>query len=487
MPVRNDVRAESPTPPRLHGSSAASLRCASVVIVGAMTLVLGTGLARAQSRPPLNEAAKAVDREAVSRLLSQGANVNASEGDGSTALHWASYRDDGDTADRLLKAGAKVNVANDLGATPLWAACINGSDAMVRRLLQAGADPNIALLSGESPLMAASRVGATPIVSQLLAKGAKVNATATRGQTALMWAVSQRHSVIVKLLIEGGADVHAKSAVWSQVMAVSPHGMLEYNKNVPHGGDTALMFAARVGDLDSATLLVTAGANVNDADAWGVSATAMAAHAGFTDVVAYLLSKGADPNTSGAGFTALHAAVLRRDERMVGALLARGADVNARVQSWTPTRRSSRDWNFNPELVGATPYWLAARAMAPSVMRMLAKHGADTRAVHHAKYHAGDPPEPRSQTTTALMAAVGMGGGVPWMNIERSEREALALAAAQVAVELGADVNVANDDGRTALDAAKSAKYESVVAFLTGKGAKAGVPNDRRTGTAINR
>lgn len=487
MPVRNDVRAEPPTPPRPHGSSAEGLRCASVVIVGAMTLVLGTGQARAQSRPPLSEAAKAVDREAVSRLLSQGANVNASEGDGSTALHWASYRDDGDTADRLLRAGAKVNVANDLGATPLWAACINGSDAMVRRLLQAGADPNIALLSGESPLMAASRVGATPVVSQLLAKGAKVNATATRGQTALMWAVSQRHPVIVKRLIEGGADVHAKSAVWSQVMAVSPHGMLEYNKNVPHGGDTALMFAARVGDLDSATLLVTAGANVNDADAWGVSATAMAAHAGFTDVVVYLLSKGADPNTSGAGFTALHAAVLRRDERMVGALLARGADVNARVQSWTPTRRSSRDWNFNPELVGATPYWLAARAMAPAVMRMLAKHGADTRAVHHATYHAGDPPEPRSQTTTALMAAVGMGGGVPWVNIERNEREALALAAAQLAVALGADVNVANDDGRTALDAAKSAKYESVVEFLTGKGAKAGVPNDRRTGTAINR
>jgi ankyrin repeat protein len=335
--------------------------------------------------------------------------------------------------------------------------------------------------------MVASRVGAAPVVSLLLAKGAKPNVTATRGQTALMWAVSQKHPAVVKLLIEGGADIHAKSAAWSQVMAVFPHGMLEYNKSVPHGSDTALMFAARVGDLESAKLLVAAGANVNDTDAWGVSATAMAAHAGFTDIVEFLLDRGANPNTSGGGFTALHAAVLRRDEKMVGLLLAHKADVNARVLSWTPTRRSSRDWNFNPELVGATPYWLAARAMAPAVMRLLADNGADTRVIHHAEYHAGDPPAPWSQTTTPLMAAVGMGGGVPWVNIERSEREPLVLATAKLAVELGADVNAANDDGRTALDAAKTARYASVVEFLTSKGAKPGTLNDRRPGAAVNR
>lgn len=474
----------------LKGSVAASfLRGlpSGLLSVTLSVAILAAGNAHAQSRPPLSEAARAVDREAVSRLLAQGVNVNATEGDGATALQWASYRDDGDTADRLLKAGAKVNLANDLGATPLWAACVNGSESMVRRLLQAGADPNLSLLSGESPLMAASRVGAAPVVSQLLAKGAKVNVTATRGQTALMWAVSQHHPAVVRLLIENGSDIHAKSAAWSQVMAVSPHGMLQYNKNVPHGGDTALMFASRNGDLESARLLIAAGANVDDADAWDVSATAMAAHAGFNHIVELLLSKGANPNTSGGGFSALHAAVLRRDEKMVSLLLTHKADVNARVLSWTPTRRSSRDWNFNPELVGATPYWLAARAMAPAVMRLLADRGADTRVIHHAEYHGGDPPEPRSQTTTPLMAAVGMGGGVPWVNIERNEREPLVLAAARLAVELGADVNAANDDGRTALDAAKAAKYESVVEFLTSKGAKPGSPNNTRTGTAVNR
>ena len=456
------------------------------VCVAILLLASGRG-AFAQARPPLSEAAKRADREAVRRLIKEGVNVNALEGDGSTALLWAAYRDDGDIADQLLKAGAKANIANDLGATPLWAAAMNSSEAMVRRLLQAGADPNLALIAGETPLMVAARAGAAPVVAQLLAKGAKVNVSATRGQTALMWAVSQKHPAVVKLLVDAGADIHAKSATWGEVMAVSPHGMLQYNKNVPHGGDTALMFAARVGDFESAKLLVAAGAKPNDADAWGVSATAMAAHAGFTDIVELLLDKGADPNTNGGGFTALHAAVLRRDERMVAALLAHKADPNAKVLSWTPTRRSSRDWNFNPELVGATPYWLAARAVAPDVMKMLVEHGADPKVVHHAVYHAGDPTEERSQTTTPLMAAVGMGGGIPWVQIDGKQREALTLEAARVAVQYGSDVNVANDDGRTALDAAKRLRFESVVAFLTEHGAVPGKPTRPPAGIATNR
>ena len=115
---------------------------------------------------------------------------------------------------------------------------------------------------------------------------------------------------------------------------------------------------------------------MNDADAWGVSATALAAHAGYTDLVEFLLDRGADPNAAAAGFSALHAAIMHRDEKMVAALLAHGADPNAPLQTWTPTRRSSRDFNFAPELVGATPFWLVARFTEPDVMRLLEKHGA---------------------------------------------------------------------------------------------------------------
>src|SRR6202795_3427633 len=313
----------------------------------------------------LADAAKSADRTTLQALLKSGANVNAAEGDGSTALHWASYRDDLESADLLIRAGANVNAANDLGATPLWAASQNGSEAMVRKLLQAGANPNLALLAGETPLMVAARSGYAGIVEQLLAKDANPGARGARGQTALMWAVSQKHPDVVKVLLAHGADVKARSEEWSQMMAVPPHGYLGYNRQIPHGGDTALLFAARVGDLDSAKLLVAAGANVNDADGWGVSATVLAAHSGYRDIVEFLLEKGADPSAAAAGFTALHEAILRRDEKMATALLDHGADPNAPLRTWTPTRRSSHDFHFEPALVGATPYWLAARFTQP--------------------------------------------------------------------------------------------------------------------------
>jgi ankyrin repeat protein len=426
----------------------------------------------AAARPPLVEAAKNGDRAALSVLLKNKVDVNTAEADGTTALHWASHRDDLESAKMLLSGGANVNAANDLGATPLWIASENGSAAMVRLLLQAGADPNRALLLGETPLMVASRSGGAGVVEQLLSKRASVNARAARGQTALMWAVAQRHPDVVRVLLANGADVHARSDVWSQVMAVPPHGVQKYNRVIPHGGDTALLFAARSGDLASARLLVSSGANVNDADAWGVSVTVLAAHAGFTALVEFLLERGADPNAAAAGFTALHAAIMRRDKRMAGALLARGADANAPVKVWTPTRRSSKDYNFAPELVGATPFWLAARFSQPEVMRLLLKHGADATVVHRGDYHAEEPVEPRSHLTNAVSAAAGMGGGVAWVQPDRREREALMLEAITLAVEHGVDVNLENTDGRTALDAARAQKFERVVKFLVDHGAK---------------
>src|ERR1039458_906691 len=99
------------------------------------------------------DAVKSGDKATLRALLQKKVNVNATEADGSTALHWASYRDDLESADLLIRAGAKVSAANDLGVTPLWPASENGSSAMVRRLLEAGANPNAALLSGETPVI----------------------------------------------------------------------------------------------------------------------------------------------------------------------------------------------------------------------------------------------------------------------------------------------------------------------------------------------
>ena len=449
-------------------SIAALKRCATIVVFSSAAAV-------AADQPALVSAAKNVDREAVRALLKQHADASGAAADGTTALHWASFRDDLETADLLIGAGANVNAATDLGVTPLWNASQNGSDAMVRRLLQAGATPNAALTAGETPVMVASRSGYAAIVEQLVAKGGDVNAHGARGQTALMWAAAQKHPEVVKVLLTHGADIHARSDVWSEVMAVPPHGHLEYNRAIPHGGETALMFAARVGDLASMRLLVGSGANVDDRDAWGVSATTLAAHAGHGDVVEFLLENHADPNAAQAGFSALHVAIMRRDEKMIRALLAHGADPNAPLRSWTPTRRSSKDFHFSPELVGATPFWLAARFAEPAVMRLLMERGADPLFVHHGDRVVDGPRgsgfQQRKDVTTAIMAAVGMGGGEAWVEIDRAEREPLILEAVELAAGLGIDVNAANTDGRTALDAAKTLKYERLVRLLLEKGA----------------
>jgi ankyrin len=430
---------------------------------------------------PLVEAAKKADVESVRRLLQGKVDVNAAEPDGTTALHWASYRDDLTTAQMLIRSGANVNAANDLGATPIWTASVNGSAAMVQLLLESGANANASLLRGETAVMAAARTGNATVVEQLLARGANANAKAARGQTALMWAVAQKHPAAVKVLLSHGADIHARSDSWSQVEAVSPHGHLDYNRAIPYGSNTPLMFAARVGDLDSAKLLVEAGANVNDVDAWGVSVVVLAAHSGFLDLVEFLLDKGADPNAAGAGFTALHEAIMRRDEKLVRTLLAHGANPSLPLRDWTPTRRQASDFHFEPELVGATPFWLAARYTQPAVMRLLVERGADPTFVHRSDRvvdgRGGKAYEHQLQATTALMAAVGMGGGGnAWVPVERSQREDLALDTVKLALEYGIDVNAANVDKRTALDAARALKFERVAAYLIDHGAKSGLP-----------
>lgn len=440
---------------------------------------------------PLVDAAKNADSVALRALLSEGASVNAAEVDGTTALHWASYRDDFDSADLLIRAGADVNATNDLGATPLWMASQNGSVAMVRSLSKAGANPNAALLLGETPVMVASRSGFPDVVELLAAKGADVNVAAARGQTALMWAVAQKHPAVVSVLLDHGADVHARSDTWTYVMATPPHAVRAYNSAIPHGDNTALMFAARVGDLASAKILVAAGADVNDTDAWGVSAMVLAAHSGYRELVEFLLQKGADPSADAAGFSALHVAIMRRDEKLVTTLLAHGADPNAPLRTWTPSRRASSDFHFTHALVGASPFWLAARLSASNIMHRLASAGADPLFVHHADYLTSAVAPRRKETTTALMAAMGMGGGRAreWattphairtrlsrkpVRVDRFEREALTLEAVKLAAELGVDVNAADTDGRTALDAATALGYETVVNFLVEQGARRG-------------
>src|SRR5262249_35482627 len=153
--------------------------------------------------------------------------------------------------------------------TPLHLACTNRSAPMVERLLAAGANPNAALLNGETVLMTCARAGDPNAVKALVAHHADVNAQEREHQqSALMWAAAQRHPDVVRLLIDARADINARSLTYPQTVVgeqTQRAGREELNYTVLRGGATPLLFAARVGDVESARLLLKAGASANDA------------------------------------------------------------------------------------------------------------------------------------------------------------------------------------------------------------------------------
>jgi uncharacterized protein len=176
----------------------------------ALLLSVMAGAAFAQA--PIADAASKGNKAEIERLLKRGADVNAQQADGATALQWAAYRGDAKLAELLLKAGAKPGLANHNGATPLWLAAARGDAAVIEALLKGGADANEQLPLGRRPLMLAARSGNTDAVRALLEHGADVNATETeRGTTALMQAADQGHADVLKELIQHGANVAAVS------------------------------------------------------------------------------------------------------------------------------------------------------------------------------------------------------------------------------------------------------------------------------------
>ena len=429
----------------------------------------------ASAEVPLIDAVRSADIGSVRALLKQGVDVNRPQPDGATALHWAAHLNDLDAADLLIRAGANANAANELGATPLWLAAVNGSMTMIERLLEAGANPNAALASGETPLMTAARTGNANAITLLLAHGADVNAKVRfRGQTALMWAVEQTHAGVARILIEGGASIHARSDVWHQLENTAGNANPVGDFEMAHGGSTPLLFAARTGDVETARVLLDAGANVDDTVAAGMSALVVAAHSNHGALGKYLLERGADPNAAGAGYTALHASVIRGNLELVKALLDRGADPNAPVLHGTPGRRLGADYSLRYQMIGANAFWLAARFDEIPILRLLVERGARPNAVP-------------KDGTTALKAAMGFAGGLTENRqnrygippLEPEEEERLTLEAARIAVELGVDVNATTTGGDTALHDAVRQRFNVVIQFLADHGADLNVKNKR--------
>jgi ankyrin repeat protein len=431
-------------------------------VIYAMALLASTVTRAAGSDALLADAAEKMDRAAIRTLLHQRVDVNESQVDGMTALHWAAYRDDLDTAELLVRAGANVKAANRYGVTPLSLACTNGNTAMVDMLLQAGADPNTTLPGGETALMTASRVGTLASVKALLSRGANVHGKDDRrGQTALMWAAAEGHAAVVEELIKAGADFRARLT----------------------SGFTPLLFAVREGRLDVVRVLLRAGADVNETIPMeggrrrgfggrvppaGASPLLLAVMNAHFELAAHLLDEGADPNADLPGYTVLHAITAVRKPgvgdndpapegsgnmssmELVKKLAAHGAKLNARM-----TKRANLS-NTRLNEIGATPFMLAALTADAELMEALAALGAD-------------PLLPNADNSTPLMAAAGLATRSPG---EDAGTENEVLEAVQLALELGADVNAVDNNGETAMHAAAYKNLPKVVKFLASKGAR---------------
>jgi ankyrin repeat protein len=325
--------------------------------------------------------------------------------------------------------------------------------------------------------MNCARTGSAPGVRALLARGAEPNVREeAHVQTALMWAAAERHPDAVAALHAAGADVKARAAPDNQTVTsevTQRLGREELNYDVPRGGMTPIMFAARSGDAASLGLLIAAGADVNDALPDGMSVLTLAAHSGHTAAALALLEKGAAPNAAAVGYSPLHAAVLRGDLELVRALLARKANPNVTMTEGTPLRRNNQDWNLPGVLVGITPFALAAKFLEVDILKTLAAAGAD-------------PTQGMSDGSTPLLLAAGLGvanntdrRGLSNLDGGKIEPESRVLATVTALIELGANLDAVNRAGDSAIHVALADKRDQVVQLLATKGANVSVRNQR--------
>ena len=333
-----------------------------LISFSALIALLLTIAVSAAGTAPVADAAMARDREAIKTLLKNGADVNAAQGDGMTALHWAARNGDAELTQMLLFAGANVKATTRLGGyTPLMMAADQGHGTVIAALLSGGADAKAANALGTTALMLAAQSGNAQAVTTLVENGAEIEAKEkTFGQTPLMFAASMNRVDAIKALLKAGANVKATSKVNDvgnlssqqqeflaaasgsgnqaggngqgrngQVVAPGAQGAQGaqgagggggggggrfgggggkpgidrgyfYNELIgTQGGHSALILAARGGFTEAVKALVAGGASVNQiSEGDRTSPLLIAAINGHFDLAKWLLDQGADPNAA---------------------------------------------------------------------------------------------------------------------------------------------------------------------------------------------
>jgi ankyrin repeat protein len=453
-PVKNlEERIKTMLMPGKRFYKRPSLVTASIVFLAA-SLTIPTALvltARAQIEPPkarsnspqtLHEAAAAGNLEQVKKLVAEGADVNAKDEDGRTPLHSAAWYGREDVAAVLLAHGANINEADGSGQAPLHLAMSFGGKPVPELLLAQGAQINARDNAGNTPLHAAA--DHPDLLELLIAKGADVKARNEAGQTPLhrvsmIRKQDKRIELTAEVLLAHGAEVDAKDK----------------------SERTPLHFAVGNSNKELVDLLVAKGADVKTKAADGTNLLHQAVKSEQLDMVELFLNRGIDINSARSdGRTALHVALAAPPSansininRIVEALIARGADVKA------------RDVHGNTPVQIAVSYGFSRK----DTVRLLLDKGAEVSTIQVAAY-LGD--------LGAVKGFLERGADI---NAQDGDRLSSALGAAALGghkevaaflISQGASVNAEQENGTTALHCAAAGGSKDVAELLIAHGAK---------------
>jgi ankyrin repeat protein len=463
------------------------------------------------------------DVKLAQALLKAGANPAAANRNGSTALWLAATRGDAQMLETLLDAGANANEELPLGRRPLMLAARSGVVEAVDVLLEHGADPNAKETQrGTTALMQAADQGHAAVAALLIKEGADVAATSAPvmrdGRTAALGqsddprievrrqtilSVCERPSpdlnVLRSLVADGSTDVMSKDQVLVDFVASGAEQTTEAicGKFVragigfaqvagggserrsagggaprePDGGAlTALVYAARTGDINTAQALLKGGADVNQTTRYGWSPLLAATQNQNYQMAKFLIENGADVNLANKGaWTPLYLATDNRNIEggdyptrkadmdsleYITLLLEKGADVNARVTESTETRTVFTNQWLDED--GATAFLRASQSGDLPLMKLLLEHGADPKI-----------------NTELNISPLAVAAGVGWVEgVTREWSTAQTVEAVKLLLSLGIDPNLQAATGRTALHGAAHKGATEVVKVLVAAGAK---------------
>lgn len=438
------------------------------------TLVASRVQAQDGNEQQLLQLASEGETQSALGLVGGNTDVNQSQADGTTVLHYAIYYNDVALAKRLIEQGADVKAANSYGATPLSEAAIAGNTEIIAALLEAGADADERGKDDQTALMIIARTPNVEAAKVLVDAAADVNVKEKwRGQTALMWAAAQNQPAMVDFLIAEGADVDAQSLPnnWERQVTAEPR-----MKILPPGGMTALLYATREGCTACVASLIKAGASLNKADPDGITPLVMAGLNARWDSMKLLLEAGANPDKwdiygRNPLYTVVDYSTLPHGGRadrlsadlttpleVAELILAKGANVNLQLKLFPPYRALGPDRGADGLLrTGVTSLFRAARGGDIPMMELLIKHNALVEL-------------PNEDGVTPLIVAAGFRqAAIDTRGRFRNEEQA--LASVRLLLDAGADPNLPENNGQTAIFGAATQGWTSVVQLLADGGA----------------